>query len=95
MTCFGNYEYKQISVTEAKELIKNGFQSAVGHQSTCDVLNTLLDPDIEMNRIVYQQQVGETALIFKLNCRAQEGKILTASEIEAMGYTFGRLVRIS
>lgn len=48
-----------------------------------------------MNRVQYVQGVGDIALVFKLKSRPEEGKILTADEIEAIGYEFGRLVRVA
>jgi len=94
LTNFGEYNYSEISIDEAKKLIANGFESAVGHQSTCDVINTLLDSDVKMNRIQYSQKIDDIALVFKLNGRPEEGKILTADEIQEIGYSFGKLIRI-
>lgn len=95
LTTFGQFNYSPISVDEAKEMLKNGFESAVGHQSTCDVLNSLLDVEIPMNRIQYSQNINDVALVFKLKGRPEEGKILTVNEIEAIGYEFGKLIRLS
>lgn len=95
LTDFGSYDYKEISLQEARKMIRKGFSSAVGHQSTCDVLNPLLRANVPMNRIFYKQEVGDVALVFKLNGRPPEGKILTVEEIEEIGYSFGRLVRLS
>jgi len=94
LTAFGSFNYSEISIKEAKELIKNGYESAVGHQSTCDVINTLLNIDCKMNRTQYSQKTGDTALVFKLNGRPEEGKILTTEEITEIGYSFGKLTKI-
>lgn len=94
LTDFGSYDYSEISLDEAKDLVKNGFRSAIGHQATCDVISKLLEVDIEMNRINYKQKDGETVLVFKLKGRPEEGKILTADEIEEIGYTFGLLKKL-
>ena len=95
LTDFGKFDYTEITAEEAKNLIASGFESAVGHQSTCDVLNTILDSDVKMNRVQYTQKVGDIALIFKLHGRPEEGKILTSEEILEIGYSFGRLTKIS
>lgn len=95
LTNFGSYNYEPINLDEAKILISDGFESAVGHQSTCDVLSALLNTDVRMNRIQYSQKIGDTALIFKLKGRAEEGKILSVEEINSMGYEFGLLKRES
>ena len=95
LTTFGSFNYSPINVNEAKEMIKNGFESAVGHQSTCDVLTSLLGVSVPMNRIQYSQNIGDVALVFKLKGRPEEGKILTAEEIEQIGYEFGSLEKLS
>jgi len=91
LTVYGKFYYKQISLQEAKELVKNGFQSAVGHQSTCDVLTNLLEVKVPMNRIQFKQSTEDLAIVFKLKGRPEEGKILTAKEIEEIGYEFGTI----
>ena len=99
LTKFGKYQYNDISLDRAREIAQqaNGFNqlvSAVGHQSTCDILTKLLGVTIPMNRIEYKQEVGTAALIFKLKGRPEEGKILTVEEIEEIGYNFGLLIRL-
>ncbi len=93
LTDFGKFEYTEISLEQAKEMTKKDFQSAIGHKSTADVISTLLNLDCPMNRIMYKQKVGDTALIFKLNGRPEEGKILSKDEIEKIGYSWGKIKR--
>lgn len=69
------------------------FQSAIGHQATADILTKILGVPVPMNRIEYKQKLGEKALVFKLNGRAEEGKILTTPEIMKIGFSFGILER--
>jgi len=93
LTEFGSYNYEPLTLKQARELVQGGYNSAVGHQSTCDVLSTLLGVKVPMNRVQYAQNVGDVALVFKLNGRPEEGKILSAQEIEQIGYLFGKLTR--
>lgn len=58
-------------------------------------MTTLLDTEVAVNRQMFVQQVGQKALVFKLNGRPQEGKILTIDEINEIGYKFQLLTRIS
>ena len=74
-------------------ILNNGYQSAIGHESTAKIMTKLLGIPVEVNRQNYIQPVGEKAIVFKLKTRAPEGKILTAEEIEEIGYEFGLLVR--
>ena len=99
LTNFGKYHYNEISLDIAREIAQrandfNQLLSAVGHQSTCDILTKLLGVTIPMNRIEYKQEIGTAALIFKLKGRPEEGKILTVEEIEEIGYNFGLLIRL-
>lgn len=96
VTTDGDYSIKTISLEKAKELIKNAnVLSAIGHQSTADIVSELLEIPVSMNRIMYTQEVGDIALCFKLKGRPEEGKILTAEEIEAIGYEFKTMKRIN
>ena len=95
LTCEGEYKLEQISLEEARDLIKNNeFVSAIGHKSTAEILTMLLGEKIEENRIMFEQEVGQKCLVFKLNGRPEEGKILTKEEIEAIGYKFQLLTKI-
>lgn len=95
LTVPGTYTLEDISLKQARELVRfNEIDSAVGHQSTAEVMTTLLKTDIPVNRQVFHQEPGQDALVFKLNGRPQEDKILTAEEIEEMGYKFQLLKRL-
>jgi hypothetical protein len=92
---YGSYEYSPISLNDAKNLVTaNAFQSAIGHQSTAEVLTELLEVKVVANRLEFFQTVDDIALIFKLRSRPPEGKILTSEEIEEIGYDFGILRRL-
>ena len=87
---------KDITLEEARNLVtENEILSAVGHQSTADILTTLLETEVPMNRIMFEQETGQKALVFKLNGRPEEGKILTAEEIHQIGFKFQLLTKIA
>ena len=95
LTAEGSYTLKQISLEEAKTLVHtNEVLSAIGHQSTAEILTELLETSIPLNRIMFAQETGQKAIVFKLNGRPEEGKILTRDEIEAIGYKFQLLEKI-
>lgn len=95
LTTPGTYTLEDISLKQARELVRcNEIDSAVGHQSASEVMSTLLGTGIPVNRQEFRQCLGQEALVFKLNGRPQEGKILTAEEIEAIGYKFQLLRRL-
>ena len=97
ITAPGIYEMDQISLSEARRMITeygvDGLDSAIGHVSTAAVMSTLLGVDIPVNRQEFKQAEHQSALVFKLNGRPPEGAILTAEEIEAIGYSFYELHR--
>lgn len=96
LTAAGDYSLRDITLEEAQTLVKsNDLDSAVGHQSTAEIMTTLLEVEIPVNRQMFVQQPGQYALVFKLNGRPEEGKILTAEEIERIGYKFQILYRYS
>ena len=89
LTADGDFSLKTISLKEAKKLIKGKeILSAVGHESTSQILTNLLKVDVPVNRIQFKQESGQKALCFKLLGRPEEGKILTLKEIEEIGYEF-------
>ena len=58
--------------------------SAIGHQGTAAVLSQLCGFPIQANRTSIQLQRGDVALVFQLLVRLEEGRILTAQEVEAL-----------
>lgn len=97
MTSEGVFSLRDISLEEARKLAidnRDNLLSAVGHQSTADILTTLLGVEIKMNRINFIQEQHQEALVFKLLGRPEEGRILTLSEIEGIGYKFQTLIKI-
>lgn len=101
ITAYGSYEYKPITLDDARALVREFrhrgkiIESAVGHQSTADLLSVLLDHQVSVNRMEFKQTLDAIALVFKLRQRPPEGKILNRDEIEAIGYEFGLLSRIA
>lgn len=96
LTNDGDFSLNTITLDEAKEIIKGQeILSAVGHQSTAEILTTLLGVEIPMNRILFSQEVGQFAICFKLNGRPPEGEILTKEQLEEIGFTFKLLERVS
>ena len=94
LTTTGTFQLEDITLQEAQKVVKESeILSAVGHQSTAEILTTLLGVQIPMNRIMFEQEQGQKALVFKLLGRPEEGKILTQQEIEEIGYKFQMLTK--
>ena len=94
VTADGEYRLRTITLEEAKHLAQeNALDSAVGHASTAQILTDLLGVEVPVNRQLFVQREGQSALVFKLNGRPPEGKVLTADELEQIGFTFKLLTR--
>ena len=66
LTTEGTFTLKDITLEEARNLVKeNEILSAVGHQSTADILTTLLETEVPMNRIQFAQEKGQKAYFLK------------------------------
>lgn len=95
-TTNGLYRISDLGVEEAKELIaRHGFESAVGHEASAQVLSAILEVEVPMKRIEYSQAVGQKAIALKLNVRPPEGQILSAEEMFKVGFELKLLERIS
>lgn len=95
LTDVGTYKLSNITLEQAQKLVnENEFTSYIGHQATSEIISILLGTEVPMNRQQFKQEIGQKAIIFKLNSRLQEGQILTTTqEIESIGYTFQLLER--
>nr|DAP30048.1 MAG TPA: hypothetical protein [Caudoviricetes sp.] len=97
LTTAGAYRLIDITLDDARRIVSDhagNLDSAIGHQSTAEIMTTLLGTKIPVNRQMFTQEVGQAALVFKLNGRPQEGKILSAEEIAEIGYKFQILKRL-
>ena len=97
LTTAGEYSLTDITLDEARAIVKkhrDNLNSAIGHASTAEIMTTLLGVEVPMNRQMFIQDVEQRALVFKLNGRPEEGKILTVEDIERIGYKFQILDRI-
>ena len=96
LTTAGSYILTDITLDQARKLVTDNLDnldSAIGHASTAEIMTALLGVNVPINRQMFSQKIGQTALVFKLNARPAEGKVLTAEEIETLGYKFQVLKR--
>jgi hypothetical protein len=86
-----NLVVKEIPAEEVKRDLKDGFTSAVGHQSTAEILSTLLEISVATNRVSISLKKGDVLYVFQLLTRLQEGQVLSADEIKNLPYKFFRV----
>lgn len=90
----GEYTVRTIALDEAIEEVDDasGIDSAVGHDATAALLTALLGTEVPVSRQLFAQQVGQRALVFKLNGRPN-GVELDRAGLEQIGYTLKLIVR--
>lgn len=83
---------KEIDIPEAREILARykDFVSAVGHQSTADLLSKLLGVKVPVNRTMVQLKGGDKAIVCQLFVRLQEGQVLSYEELLEM-YETGKI----
>ncbi len=79
-----------ISLGEVKALLKEGFVSAVGHESTARVLGRLLGVEVPFNRVQISVGEGDVIISFQFLIRLPEGKVLGEDEVLAL-YQEGKI----
>jgi len=72
---------RPIDLQRVKSLLELGFESAVGHQSTAEILSTLLGIEVPMNRTAIKLQSGDIMIVFQLGVRLNEGQVLSKEEV--------------
>lgn len=92
----GTYKLSDISVERAREILADGnFISAIGHESTAQIISTVLGMEVPMNRVNASfDNVGDLAVCFKLNSRPKEGAILSFEDLQEIGFSWKLLERI-
>lgn len=74
--------FSEVSIEKARKLLAAGFNSAVGHPATAEVLTSRLGLQVEANRINVTLKPGCVALVAQVTLpRLAEGQVLTADEV--------------
>ncbi|MBX0310436.1 MAG: DUF1874 domain-containing protein [Sulfurihydrogenibium sp.] len=80
---------REMTLQEAKSFLKTyGFVSAIGHFSTAELLTSLLEMNVEMNRIQVKLEPSDVVIVFQLQTRLSEGQVLSREELEKLQYKF-------
>jgi hypothetical protein len=70
-----------IDLERVKSLLQLGFESAVGHQSTAEILSNLLGIEVPADRKAIKLQSGDILIVFQLGVRLAEGQVLSKEEV--------------
>jgi len=91
---YGSYDFSPLSIEQAKERLNADFVSAIGHDATAKLLTHILEQHIPVNRIQISLDAKDVAIIFRLQTRLPEGKVLNETELFAMPFELGLLTRL-
>jgi len=84
--------FNEVSIEKARGMLDAGFNSAVGHPATAEVLTSRLGLHVEANRVNVTLKPGNVALVAQVNLpRLAEGQVLTADEMAATPVRFFRV----
>lgn len=93
ITNFGAYQYRKITIDEAKEIIKESdkFKSVVGHDCTADFISTILGVNVPKRRVQIKMREGDSAIVFAFKDRLPENKKVELDEIYFYEFHLGHL----
>lgn len=77
---------RRIDVKAAKQILSEGFVSAVGHEATAQLLSKVLGIPIPTNRGSVFMEKGDKAVHFFLKQRLPEGVVLGKNELAKLDY---------
>ncbi len=94
LTAFGQFDYCELTVAKARELVAGGCRSVIGHAATAELLAELLGVPVACTPgVQYEQQVGEQAIVFELKQRQAGIRELDQEDLKRIGYRLGLLTR--
>lgn len=71
----------EIGVGEVVKLLEQGFESAIGHESTATLLSKLLGLEVKPNRTAIVLDEDTRLVVFQLLTRLPEGAVLNEEEL--------------
>lgn len=96
LTTYGQWRFEPISIQNARQLVvQNDFISAIGHESTAQILSQLLQQPVVCQRISISMQPSDKALVFRFKQRLPDMRELSLAEIEQLPFELGLLVFLS
>jgi hypothetical protein len=97
LSAYGSYQFSgPLTIEEVKLCLQDGFESAIGHAATADLLYALLEIDVPLKRQSIQLDVGDCAVVFRLVNRLPEGLVIhCVDQLKAFPYEFSLLERLA
>ena len=89
----GLFAHAEVSLEEARRLVRGGYRSHVGHESTAQIASAILGVEVPFDRTPFDG--AAPALCLKLYGRPPEGRVLGIEEIWSIGFSLRMLVPIA
>jgi len=74
----------ETSAEDVKNILNQGFTSAVGHEATSKIISTQLGIQVPTNRVSIKLSAGDVLIVYQLLTRLPEGKILSEDEMRQL-----------
>ncbi|ALG97085.1 hypothetical protein [Sulfolobus monocaudavirus SMV4] len=75
-------EFQRVDQKEFCEAIHHGVSNAIGHKGTIEFVNTLCNTNLQTNRVEIKAGINDVIYIIVLGFRLEEGKVLSAGEVQ-------------
>ncbi len=97
LSAYGQYQFSgPLSAEQAKAMLESGFESAIGHASTAQMIEQLLGIPIPVERQSIHLSIGDKAVVFRLTRRLPEGMVIHCVEqLKEFPYEFSLLERLA
>jgi len=84
-----NLTIAEVDINDVKNIVTtNSFTSAIGHNSTSEILSKLLGVEVPTNRISISLNNDDILIVFQVMVRIEEGRILSEEELQALPKKF-------
>jgi hypothetical protein len=94
LTAYGDWRFEPLSVELARELVRGGFVSAVGHPASAQFLTAQLGVEIPVNRVAIEMQAGDRAVVLRLKGRLPEGVVLNEEQMRDFPFELALLTKL-